>query len=237
MRELVLVICLLAAAPAAAQSTSIGVTANWDVARFSRVDLDEPSLTIDPGIDSLDGDALGFTISVRRGIGDNWGLAAEFSRSGEIESSTTRRLSPFIRTLPTLPTIPGQLPTILPPFPIPDLEFELRTEQQHQSLSALAWVKHDAGDRVELSYTGGVAFVRSEFEREFSIDPRILALLIAPAALSTVDLGVAPIVGVDADIEFTDHTALTAGVRLQGLANSGRNGWLVRPAVGVRWTF
>jgi hypothetical protein len=241
MRAFVVVICLLIGAPAAAQSTSIGVTANWDFARYSRVEIDEPSLTIDPAADSLDGDALGFTVSVRRAIGEDWGVAAEFSRTGEIESRTTRRISPIrgIPTLPTLPTIPGvgQIPIPLPPFPIPDFELTLQSEQQHQTIAALAWVRHDVGDRLDLSYTGGISFVRSEYERELTITDQRLAIFVAPTDLSTVDLSIGAAVGVDADVELTDHTAFTAGVRLQSLGGDGRGGWLVRPTAGVRWTF
>jgi hypothetical protein len=236
MRPFAVLICLLIATPAAAQSTSIGVTANWDVVRFSRVDIDDVSIAGAP--DSLDGDALGFGVSVRRAIGEHWGLALEFSRSGEIESSSTRRVIP-LRTGGTtiIPTLPGvtQIPTIFPP--IPDFDFVFETEQQHQTIGALVWVRHEVSDRVDLSYAGGVTFVRSEFERAYSLtDPR-LAIFISPTDLSTIDFGAGATVGIDADVELTDHTAFTAGVRLQSLTNSGRNGWLIRPAVGVRWTF
>ena len=237
MRVFVVLTCLLIAAPAAAQSTSIGVTANWDIARFGRVEIDDIASIVGVPEESLDGEALGFGVSLRRAIGENWGVAFEYGHSGEIENSTRQRVSPLrageVFTIPGLPPI-GQLPTILPP--ILNFEYELRTEQQHQSFGALAWVRHEAGDRVDLSYTGGVTFVRSEFEREFTItDPR-LAIFLAPQNLSTVEFGVSAAVGIDDDIELTDHTAFTGGVRLQGLGG-GRSGWWIRPAVGVRWTF
>ena len=237
MRPAVFLICVLAATPAAAQSTSIGVTVNWDLARFSRIDFDgEPSIAT-PIEDSLDGEALGFSVNVRRAIGDDWGVALEFSRTGEIESSTTRRITPLRTGGATfIPSLPGvtQIPNLLPP--IFDFDFVLRTEQQHQTVAALAWVRPEVGARFDLSYTGGITFVRSELEREYTItDPRF-ALFIAPADLSTIDLNVGAMVGADADFELTDHTAFTAGVRLQSL-RSGRSGWLIRPAVGVRWTF
>jgi hypothetical protein len=236
MRVFVVLICLLVAAPTAAQSTSIGVTANWDIARFSRVDIDD-EVSIASSPESLDGEALGFGVSVRRGIGRNWGVAFEFSRTGEIESRSSRRISPLRTGGPTLiPTLPGviQIPTLFPP--LPDFEFVLDTEQQHQTFAALAWVRHDVSDRIDLSYTGGITFVRSEYDRDYSVtDPR-LALFIAPLDLRTIDFSVGATAGLDVDVELTDHTGFTGAVRLQGL-NAGRTGWLIRPAVGVRWTF
>lgn len=235
MRVIVVLMCVLGAAPAAGQSTSVGVTANWDVARFTRVDVDD-DVFLGTVPDSLDGEALGFGVSVRRGIGRNWGVALEFSRSGEIESRSSRRIGPvrtggttFIPSLPGLTQIPGT-------FPIPDFEFVLDTEQQHQTFAALAWVRHDVTDRVDLSYTGGITFARSEIERDFTItDPR-LAIFIAPPDLSTVQFGVGATAGVDLDVELTDHTALTGAMRLQSV-NIGPSGWFIRPSVGVRWTF
>lgn len=237
MRPYIVVICLLVAAPAAAQSTSIGVTANWDLARFSRLEIDD-DVTIATGAeDSLDGEALGFSVNARRAIGEHWGVAVEFSRSGEIESRATRRVTPLRPGGTTIPSLPGvtQIPTIFPP--IPDFEFVLETEQQHQTVGALLWARQELSDRVDLSYAGGITFVRSEFERQYTItDPR-LAIFVAPTDLSTIDFSVGATVGVDADVELTEHTAFTAGVRLQSISSGGRGGWLIRPGVGVRWTF
>src|SRR5919109_1292089 len=127
MRTFVLLICVLVATPAAAQSTSIGVTANWDIARFSRVDLDD-NFSIAAVSDSLDGEALGFGVSVRRGIGENWGVALEYNRTGEIESRSTHPTTPIRRGGPPLtPPLPGvtQTPNIFPP--IPNFEFVFNT--------------------------------------------------------------------------------------------------------------
>ena len=234
MRALIAGICLAVAAPAAAQSTSVGVNVAWDVARYTRVESDDIFALV-PTAESIDGDALGFAANVRQAIGDDWGVAFEFIRTGEMESRSTRQFGPV--PLPTGPagiTVPG---VALPPFGRPDFEIEFRTEQQHMSYNALAWARHDVGDRLDLSYLGGVAFVRSEFERDFGIDPRVLAITIPASELTTVEFNVAPAAGVDADIELTDHTAFTAGLRVLGLNAGGRKGWLIRPGVGVRWTF
>jgi outer membrane protein with beta-barrel domain len=232
MRALLVGILLAVAAPAAAQSTSLGVSGVWDVARFSKVEVNDNAL-LSSVAESLDGDAFGFSVNVRRAIGENWGVAVEFSRSGDMESTTSRRLG----GIPVTPAGVG-VGTALPPNVIrPDFEFEVSTEQQHQSIGALAWVRHGVGDRVDLSYLGGVAFVRSELERDLGIDPRVLGISISTSELTTIEQSVAPLVGVDADFELTDHTAFTAGLRLQGVSVGGRNGWLIRPGVGVRWTF
>jgi outer membrane protein with beta-barrel domain len=232
MRALVIGLCLAIAAPAAAQSTSVGVSGAWDLARFSKVESNDNPL-IQSLTDSLDGEAFGFTVNVRRAIGENWGVSVEYSHSGDIESTSSRRIG-VAGSIPASPTGVSALP---PNLIRPDFEIEVSTEQQHQSIGALAWVRHDVGDRVTLSYLGGVAFVRSELERDLGIDPRILAIAISPTELTTIEHNVAPLVGIDADFELTDHTAFTAGLRLQGVSVGGRDGWVIRPGVGVRWTF
>jgi hypothetical protein len=98
-------------------------------------------------------------------------------------------------------------------------------------------VKHSAGSRVELSYTGGLTLVQSESESEITIADERLAFWALPAGFETTEHRAAPVVGMDAAIRFTDHTALTAGIRVHAVTVSGTAGWLVRPAVGVRWSF
>ncbi len=220
---------LLAAAPALAQSTMITAAVNGDITRFSSVETDGLSIG-DVFTDAThDGEAIGFTVGVARAIGERWGVAFEVGRTGEIENSETAAFDPRILIQVPLPPI-GR--------PILDLAFERRTELQLTTSTALLWVKHSAGDRVELSYTAGLSLVSSESARTFSItDDRLLAIWALPTGLRTTEHRAAPVVGADAAITLTDHIALTAGIRAFVVEVAGTSGWLIRPGVGVRWTF
>lgn len=237
MRWYVAVVAVLwLAAPADAQSTYVGASLVYDLARFSKVDVDNDFARVAIPPSSMDGEALGFNVKIGRALGERWGVELEFARSGKFE----QRSRPF--AIPALPVVipatplPG-LPTVFPPIPI--FEFELETEQRYSSVAALLWVRQEIGDRVELAYLGGVAFNRSEIEQEFRfIDTRLIqgASFLAPES-ETVEHGVGPVIGLEADIKVGEHAALTTGVRLHGANVSERNGWLIRPLVGLRWRF
>ena len=233
MRSILLMLCLLAAAQASAQDTTITASLTGDITRFSHIQA-APEIVAGLFPDTpLDGEALGFTLGAGRGIGERWGVAFEFGRTGEIDNETTQDIDWRLATQPIRPGLPP------PGLPVPiDVSFVSRIELQVTTMSGLAWVKHNAGSRVELSYTGGLAFVRSASARQYTIsDPRLLAIWALPAASEVVEYAAAPIVGMDATIAFTDHTALTAGIRAIAIDVSGTSGWLLRPGVGVRWTF
>ena len=234
MRWCFAVFALLALAmPAAAQSTYVGASLVGDIARFSKVDVDDDVARVATSLSSMDGEALGFNVKIGRSLGERWGVEFEFARSGEIEHRQWEFATP---ASPRLPTLPG-LPVVLPP--IPDFGFELEAEQQHTSFATLLWVRQELGDRVELAYLGGLAFSRVEVDQDLQItDDRLAqwALSILPN-YTTVDHGVGPAVGLEAEIKFGDHAAATAGVRLHGTNVAGRNGWLIRPLAGLRWRF
>jgi hypothetical protein len=199
--------------------------------RFSRTETNgSPYGSLDAS--TRDGDALGFSVTAGRSIGERWGVALEVGRSGEIEHRSTERVVPVV---PDLGVTPSPLPGFLP---VPDFEFELTSEQRHFAISALAWVKHDAGSRLELAYSAGITFLRSEFERAVTItDPRLAIWLPVLPNVKTIEHTAGPAVGVEAALRFTDHTAFTAGARLHAIHVAGQDGWLFRPAFGVRWTF
>jgi hypothetical protein len=227
------------AAPAAAQSTFVSAAIVGDIARFDRAEI-APSPDFFGGDPGIDGETVGFNVSLGRSIGERWGVALEAGRSGEIANRGTQRFSPLRGTLtpvtpaPTTPSI--GLPSILPPFP--DFEFAIETELQHTSVSALAWVSHEAGDRVDLTYFGGVSFIRTESETSMKItDPRLIQFLPFPNEITTFAHDTGPVIGAEAAIKFGDHVAVTAGARLHATSAAGRNGWLIRPGLGARWTF
>ena len=236
MRRCVAIVALLAVAtPAAAQSTYVGASLVGDVARFSKVDYDDDDgrPRILTGEVSADGEALGFNIKVGRAITDRWGIEFEYARSGVFENTYTE-------ILPADTVVPGFGPggVVGSIVAIPYFDYEAESERQHMSVSALLFVRHELGDRVELSYSGGVAFNRIETEHDFRVDTRRLAIY-PPifSGLETIEYNVGPAVGAEAAFKFGDSAALTGGIRLHGVDISGRGGWLIRPNVGMRWTF
>ena len=219
------------ATPAAAQSTYVGASLIGEFARFGHVDVDGDDLgRILPNLDaSRNGETLGFDLRLGRGLGERWGVELAFARGGTIEQRRTQRVALRLIDVPV---------GILPIVPVPNFEFELRTEQQYTTVDALAWVRQDLGTRVGLALLGGVSFTRVESEQELRFSEiRVAALLPYPPDIETVQHGVGPVVGAEAVIGIAEHTAVTAGLRLHGVSVGGLGGWLVRPAAGLRWTF
>lgn len=236
MRWFVMMVCVLAAAPAAAQSTYVGASVTGDIVRFGKVETEGAISRALAVVDvSRDGEAIGFGVTAGRALGERWGVELEFARSGEIENEFSRSLA----ASPTLPIIPGLiLPTPFPPLPGPDIQIETETELRLTTLSALLWARQELGERVELAFLGGVSFIHSDLESRLNITGRGLAL-IAPFPLETTstEFHTGPAAGVDAIIKFGDRTAVVAGVRLIGLPGESLGGWLIRPSAGVRWRF
>lgn len=210
---------MLFATPVAAQSTYVGASLVADIARYSKIDYEDDTFARFVGDDgSSDGEALGFNVKIGREIGPRWGVEFEFARTGEYENVISGIVPVFLR---------APLDLTVPPF-----EFE--SERTHTMFAALAWVRQELGDRVELSYLGGLSFNRVETEHEFT-GPRILIYPpISVPNYTTISYGVGPALGVESAIKF-GPAAVTAGVRLQTV--SGASGWLIRPNVGMRWTF
>ena len=222
MRWIVVVFVLVTVAtPAAAQSTYVGASLVGDLARFSKIDYDsdEPARIL-VGQVSQDGEAIGFNVKVGRNVGERWGLEFEFARTGEFESRSSMAI-PALR--------PERLDLRVPPF-----EFE--SERTHTMYGVLAFIRQELGDHVDLSYLAGISFNRTETEQEYT-GPRILIYPpVSVPDIETIDYTVGPAVGAEAAIKF-GSAAVTAGLRLQSVRGSGSGGWLIRPNVGMRWTF
>jgi opacity protein-like surface antigen len=226
MRWTVAVILWLATAlPAAAQSTYVGASLVGDIARFNKIDYDDDVFSRIVGNEfSADGEALGFNVKLGRALSERWGVELEFARTGVFETDS--------RSI---------LPTILTERLDVDLRavtsaFEYQSQRTHTMLAVLGWVRQDLGSRFELSYLGGVSFNRVETEQDYS-GPRILIYPpIAVPDYETTAYGTGPTVGIEAAVKF-GAAAVTGGVRLQSAIGDGPSGWLIRPNVGLRWTF
>jgi hypothetical protein len=232
MRYLMTILALLAVAtPVAAQSTYLGGSLVFDLARFDRIGYDEDDLPrLTSAATSVDGEGLGFNLRVGRALGERWGVEFEFARSGEIENQASYGI-PFLTDF-------AILPPELEILPVPDFQYELETEQRYISYGALAWLRQDLGDRVDLTYLGGVIFNRATIEQDLRItDARLVQWISVIPNLTLIEYSISPAVGLDAGFKLGDAAAITAGFRVHGATAGGRTGLLLRPNVGVRWTF
>lgn len=224
---------LLLASPVTAQSTYVGASFLGEFARYGGIDLDnDAARDVSTTIDDVtrDGESIGFDLRVGRGLGEHWGLELGFARGGTIDNVQTQRISLSGRNPGVI--LPG-LPS-LPILPIPDIEFERRFSQQQTTFDTVVWFRQDLTDRVGLIFLGGASFNRLSTEQSLRLtDDRLAIYTTLPAAIETVSYGVGPVAGADAAIGFGTHAAITAGVRLHALSG----GWLIRPGVGVRWSF
>jgi hypothetical protein len=221
LSTLVAVFCVAGPASAFAQGPYVGASIFADVVRTSHTDSGFDS-------DGGSGEAVGIALKVGTPIGSNWGVELEFARPSSINSTEDRVFPlPAVLSPEMLAALPDVAPGIYPPiFPFP-VAFE--TRDRHTTLSAVLWATQNVSDRVALVYLGGVAFNR--FEREYGY-----AFEIAPALFSrskTTVYGTKPVVGFESWIGLTERITLMPGVRLQGV----HDGWSVRPAVGIGWSF
>jgi hypothetical protein len=213
--------------PAVAQ-TLVSASLVGDIARFSHVDL--------PGFDDRSGEAIGFGLRVGTPIGEAWGVELEFVRPSLISSSVDTEVVP---TYPEdlISSIPG-----LPLFPdifFPPIRYEVHTETRNTTVAASVWAKQELTGRFSLVYSGGMAMVRSHQASGFDFAPvgGVIGVPRVPVSFGlvqeAVSYSVRPVAGVEARIGMTEHLQLMPGVRLLGL----ESGWLLRPAVGLGWTF
>jgi hypothetical protein len=138
---------------------------------------------------------------------------------------------------PLLYAIGANVPIGVPVAPIiyPPISYSVRTSWRTTTFSAGVWARHSISERVALVYSGGAAFNRTQNEFEFSYTPPPSFGAIVPPSTrtETVLYSVRPFAGIGARIGMTEHLELVPAARLQGL----ENGMLVRPSIGLGWTF
>jgi hypothetical protein len=232
MKMWVLVIAgSILAAPAFAQSTYVAGTIGAEIARTTSVKTE--GSTFDGG----SGEAFAWSIRVGTLIAPRFGVELEFWRPGAIDAGADGPIyaagvqDGVVRGLRAEGIIgDGSLLPII----------SQRTEVRATTTSALAFARQSLGSRVDLVYLGGVGFSRVVHDIEFGV-PRGLAAPGRPIGVSystsTTQYGVGPVVGAEARIGMTDHARLIAGLRLHGLGQGLFDGWLMRPSVGLAWTF
>ena len=218
------------AASASAQGTYVSASFFGDIVRSTHTESSGVPLS------GGGGEAMGVALRVGTPLGAVWGVEAEFARPSEIEDET-QPLVPltsltFSQTSPAFSTLEDYLTfsRVLPSFP-----FSARATQRNRTLSASLWFHQQLSGRVAMVYLGGMGFYRAERTQEFSYPPLLASLPISlpPYQSTTVIYGVSPLAGVESRISMTEHLQLVPGVRLQVV----EDGWLIRPAVGLAWTF
>jgi hypothetical protein len=239
LRWLLIVSFVLVALPVAAQSAYVAGSVSGDISRASHQEV--------RGRSNPNGDAEVVSWELRAGtfLSPRFGVDLTFARAEEFETDFSNvgplllsGLSDFEpRTLSVPGTgsvvVTGQGTTSVPIF----LQ-ELHVTRRDTSLDTTVWGRQRANDRVDLIYSGGIAFFRTVQKIEYRFrpgQPQPLAIFVQPTR--TISYGIGPVVGMEARISMTDHLRLLPGLKLYGRTGDGPHGWLIRPAVGLGWFF
>jgi len=225
-------VCGLLTAPAWAQSPYVAGAIGAEIVRSTSVESSGSTFG------SGNGESWSGAIRMGTLVAPRFGVELEFLRPGAIEGDGG---GPFYIAADVERAVVGDLVAhgLVPNaaiFPIISQQTRIRAT----TVSTLAFARQAVGARVDLVYLGGLGFSRVEHEIEFGIPRQLLAaggLILPPYRTRTTRYGVGPIVGAEARIGMTEHARLVAGVRLHALGQSLVDGWLVRPSVGLAWTF
>jgi hypothetical protein len=212
--------------PASAQGTYVGAALTADITRSTY-----SSTEGQPDFDQ-NGEALGFALRLGTAIGSFWGVEAEFSRPGEIELDANVGL-PYLASAVTWSSV--GVDAISRSLPA---GYSVATTQRNSTFSTNLWARQAISGRASIVYLGGLAFTRSEHETrmDFRLPPVVfpgITSLLPPRSVETVVYAVRPNVGIEGRIRMSDHAELVPGIRLHGL----QDGWLIRPSIGINWTF
>jgi hypothetical protein len=213
-----------------AQTTYVGASAVADIARFGSTGVG----------DSSGGEAFGGAIRVGTSVTDRWGIDLEFTRPGEIEQENSfsilagRIRTVFTDLVPGLvaPGMPIDLGRIGASFPAP---FSSTTTYRYSTFTVMPYLRQTLGSRADVVYLGGLAFVRTASDIRFGGGLRPLGGI--GFEQSFVTYSAAPAVGLDVRVSMTERLRLVPGLRVLVVDESGRSGWLIRPSIGLQWTF
>jgi hypothetical protein len=163
---------------------------------------------------TLDGNAPGGAIAVGTDIGSRWGLQLGFDMTGF--SSTERpRTVTFQKETITLTSI---------------------VENRVVSVATLLRFRGAPHGRFRLGYLGGLSFIRLD-RRFHTIAPGGTPPALIPKPDQSVDYSAAPTVGLDARLQISSHFSVIPGIYACVFRLTDISGLLVRPRIGVRWTF
>lgn len=231
-----LIACLPRSADA--QGAYVSASLTGEVVRLDRVE------TAGGRDQSNSGETLGFALRVGTELGMRWGVELEFLRPAEIETEFSPGIVPLAfdsspLTFTDLTNLTNGTTSVV----FPSFSYRFRTRQRTTTLSSALWARQQISSGISLVYLGGVGFHHRTEEATISFTPSPLPALpgiptipivLPPASVSTATTyDVGPFAGVEARIGLTTHVQLVPGVRLHGI----NGGWLLRPSVGLGWTF
>jgi len=212
----------IAARPVWAQSGYIAGSLSADVVRTGSVDHTDM-----PG----SGEAMSFSLRTGGAITPRFCVELDFTRPSAIETEQT----PDIGILADVPyVVSGDLS--LPSVPTSSiLGFKVHTIQRTTTITAAASARQEITPRFALVYLGGIAFARMEqtVTGTFNFLPALASLYRPTYETTTVTYTPGPMVGFEARVGLTDHVQLVPGIRMLSIAGQ----WIIRPAVGLGWSF
>lgn len=219
---LALVLLVAAAPPVRAQSGYIAGSLSADVVRTGSVDSTDM-----PG----SGEAMSFSLRAGAAITPRFGVELDFTRPSEIETDQT----PDIGILADIPyVVSGDL--ILPSVPTSSiLGYKIHTIQRTTTITASASARQEITPRFSLVYLGGIAFARMEqtVTTTFNYLPALASIYRPTYETKTVAYTPGPMVGFEGRVSLTDHVQVVPGIRMLSMAGQ----WIVRPAIGLGWSF
>jgi hypothetical protein len=225
-----------AAGPAAAQGVYVGGAVAAEVVRTSSTE--SGGATYDNG----SGEAFGGAIRVGSFITSRFGVELEYFRPGEIETSLGGPI--YFADFDSLSSVSwsssgagGGMSGVYLTFPS---IIGQTTRMRISTTSALLTLRQRLGRRVAFVYLGGVGFSRVVRETDFDFPRGVLPL--GPAiqrgySSRTTQYAAGPVVGAEVRAGMTEHAQVVAGLRMHTLGQSVVDGWMIRPSVGLSWTF
>jgi hypothetical protein len=221
---------LLLAAPAWAQSPYVTGTIGAEVVRSTSTASSGSTFATGNGESWSGAIRLGTLVASRVGVELEWLRPAQIETDGNgpiyLANNVPRSVIDLIEA--------GVAPdNVIAPI------IRQQTRMRTTTLSTLVFLRQPVAERVDLVYLGGIGFSRVVQEMEFGFARAVppAGRLAAPAdSTRTTQYGAGPVVGVEARIGMTEHVRLVAGMRLHALGQPV-NGWLMRPNVGLSWTF
>ncbi len=168
----------------------------------------------DPAEPVFDGESLGGGVTVGTSLAPRWDLQLGVDVP-QFTTTSRERLVTLQRTV----------------FPLQSV-----TETQTLSTTALVRLHAASRERIQLGYLAGISFVRLRRNAHTEAPAGTPAGLI-PRPDASVSYCAAPTLGIDARIPIGAHLAMVPGLQATVASFSDTSGLIVRPRIGLRWTF